>query len=120
VVAGEKACGLVVDFMTVRSKRDGAPVEFVYPLEGSPAVTEPIGILKTTEVPELAKAFVDFVLSAKGQKVAAEMGYTPVKDGVEAPEGLKSVREIKSMVYDIAVLKEAREAEKARFSAMFQ
>jgi len=120
VVAGEKACGLVVDFMTVRSKRDGAPVEFVYPLEGSPAVTEPIGILKTTEVPELAKAFVDFVLSAEGQKVAAEMGYTPVKDGVEAPEGLKSVGEIKSMVYDIAVLKEAREAEKARFSAMFQ
>ena len=95
-------------------------MEFVYPLEGSPAVTEPIGILKTTEVPELAKAFVDFVLSAEGQKAAAEMGYTPVKDGVEAPEGLKSVGEIKSMVYDIAVLKEAREAEKARFSAMFQ
>ena len=33
--------------MANRSKNDGAPVEFVYPEEGSPAITEPIGVLKT-------------------------------------------------------------------------
>jgi iron(III) transport system substrate-binding protein len=120
VAAGERSCGIIVDFMAVRARESGSPVEFVYPAEGSPAITEPIGILQTTRVPGLAKAFVDFVLSEEGQKLAAEMGYTPVKDGVEAPKGLKSVGEIKSMVYDIEVLKAAREAEKARFSAMFQ
>jgi iron(III) transport system substrate-binding protein len=120
VTAGERSCGIIVDFMAVRARENGSPVEFVYPAEGSPAITEPIGILQTTRVPELAKAFVDFVLSEEGQKLAAGMGYTPVKDGVEAPKGLRSVGEIKSMVYDIEVLKAAREAEKARFSTLFQ
>ncbi|MBL3538223.1 ABC transporter substrate-binding protein [Aminivibrio sp.] len=120
VVAGDRACGIIVDYMAVRSKTNGAPVEFVYPVEGSPAITEPIGILKTTKVPEQAKAFVDFVLSEEGQQVAADMGYTPIKAGVPAPKGLKSISEIKSMVYDISILKSHREADKAKFSDMFQ
>ena len=44
VVAGEKSCGILVDYMANRSKNDGAPVEFGYPEEGSPAITEPIGV----------------------------------------------------------------------------
>ena len=85
VVAGEKAAGVIVDYMAVRSKQEGAPVEFVYPEEGSPCVTEPIGILKDTKNEELAKAFVDYVLSDKGQELAASIGYTPIKEGVKAP-----------------------------------
>lgn len=33
VVAGEQACGLLADYMAIRSKNDGAPVEFVYRLK---------------------------------------------------------------------------------------
>ena len=120
VVAGERACGLIVDFMAVRAKAEGAPVEFVYPAEGSPAVTEPIGILKTTSVPELARAFVDFVISEEGQKLASDMGYTPIKEGVKAPQGLKSISEMKSMVYDFSVLKAHKEEDKTRFGNLFQ
>lgn len=88
VVAGEKSCGILVDYMANRSKNDGAPVEFVYPEEGSPAITEPIGVLKDSRNQEAAEAFVDFVLSDEGQELAASIGYTPVKEGVAAPEGL--------------------------------
>lgn len=120
VVAGEKACGIIVDYMAVRSKKDGAPVEFVYPEEGSPAITEPIGILKSSKNPELAEAFVDFVLSEDGQKLAAEIGYTPVKSGVAAPEGLKSIDELKTISYDIETLYKDREADKTKFSQIFE
>ncbi len=120
VVSGEKACGIIVDYMANRSKMDGAPVEFVYPKEGSPAITEPIGLVKTSENPEAAKAFIDFVLSEDGQKLAAEIGYTPVKEGVGAPEGLKKIGEFTSMQADIQELYQNREQDKQQFSEIFQ
>ena len=120
VVAGEKACGLLADYMAIRSKNDGAPVEFVYPAEGSPAVTEPIGIVNGTENEDLAKAFVDFVLSEEGQALTAEIGYTPVKSGVAVPEGFKSIDEITPLSWDTEELYQNREADKAQFSQMFQ
>ena len=120
VVAGEKAAGILVDYMAVRSKQDGAPVEFVYPAEGSPCVTEPIGILKDTKNADQAKAFVDYVLSAEGQELAASIGYTPVKEGIAAPEGLKTISEMKTMNTDISELYQNRDADKEAFSQMFQ
>lgn len=68
----------------------------------------------------LAKAFVDYVLSDKGQELAASIGYTPIKEGVKAPEGLKSISELKTMTYDISELYKARETDKEQFSSLFQ
>lgn len=120
VVAGEKACGIIVDYMANRSFQDGAPVAFVYPAEGSPAITEPIGLMKTSGNPEAAKAFIDFVLSGEGQELAAGIGYTPVKEGVAAPEGLKTIAEIKTIGGDVTELYQNREADKTEFSNIFQ
>lgn len=120
VVAGEKACGIIVDYMANRSKKDGAPVEFVYPLEGSPAITEPIGLMAASDNKEQAKALIDFVLSEEGQALAAEIGYTPVKEGLSAPEGLKTISEIKTMSQDVKELYQNREADKTKFSEIFQ
>ena len=120
VVAGEKSCGILVDYMAKRSKNDGAPVEFVYPEEGSPAITEPIGVLKDSRNQDAAEAFVDFVLSDEGQELAASIGYTPVKEGVAAPEGLKSIDQIKTISADTKELYSSRDADKEKFSEIFQ
>ncbi len=120
VVAGEKSCGILVDYMANRSKNDGAPVEFVYPEEGSPAITEPIGVLKDSKNQEAAEAFVDYVLSDEGQELAVSIGYTPVKEGVAAPEGLKSIDQIKTISSDTKELYSSREADKEKFSEIFQ
>jgi len=68
VAGGEKLYGFVVDFLPIRNKADGAPVEFVFPEEGVSAVTEPVAILSTAQNPDAAKAFVDFLLSQEGQQ----------------------------------------------------
>jgi iron(III) transport system substrate-binding protein len=60
------------------------------------------------------------VISEDGQQLASDMGYTPIKEGIEAPKGLKSISEMKSMVADFSDMKANREADKARFSKMFQ
>ena len=47
VASGEKLYGMVVDFLPIRQKAEGAPVEFVFPESGVTAVTEPAAILST-------------------------------------------------------------------------
>lgn len=119
VVNGEKGLGLIVDYMALRSKAEGAPVDFVYPSEGSLCVTEPVGILKSSKNQELAKTFVDFLLSNEGQTTTSQIGYTPIKAGVAAPQGFRSADEITNLTYDIATLVQTRKDDKEAFATMF-
>lgn len=119
VANGEKSYGMVVDFIVARAKAEGSPVELIYPKEGVPVITEPIGIMKDAENDAAAKAFVDFVLSEEGQELAAEIGYTPIRKGVEAPEGLQTIDEMNVMDADISELYQAREEDKKEFETIF-
>lgn len=119
VASGEKSYGIVVDYLVLRAKKEGSPVEFIYPKEGVPVITEPIGIMKDTKNEEAAKAFVDFVLSEEGQKLAAELGYTPIRKGVNAPEGLNTIDELKVLNADISALYQSREEDKEKFGEIF-
>jgi iron(III) transport system substrate-binding protein len=87
VAAGEKAFGMIVDYMPIREKAKGAPVEFVFPTEGVSAVTEPVGILASSKNADAAKKFVDYVLSEKGQEGFLKLGYIPARNGMKLPEG---------------------------------
>lgn len=120
VMSGQKGLGIIVDYMAIRSKKDGAPVEFVYPEEGSPIVTEPVSIVKGTKNPEVAQAFYDYIISKDGQELASSMGYTPIRGDVPAPEGLKSAKELNVLFGDDKVLLESREQDKEEFSKLFQ
>lgn len=120
VVAGEKGVGMIVDYMALRSRADGAPVEFVYPAEGSLIVTEPIAIVNGTSHEAEARSFVDFILSDEGQKATAEIGYTPIRKGVAAPEGFRSADEITNLTYEIGELVNTREQDKADFAKLFE
>ncbi|MBZ5201668.1 ABC transporter substrate-binding protein [Planomicrobium chinense] len=119
VAMGEQQYGIIVDYLAAQAKSDGSPVELVYPKEGVPVITEPIGILANTDNEEAAQAFVDFVLSEEGQELASEQGYTPIREGVEAPEGLKSLDEIKVLEADSVGLLQTRDDDKATFGKIF-
>lgn len=116
---GQEGVGMLVDYMANRARLEGAPIEFIYPEEGSLYVTEPIGIINGAENAEMAQHFVDFILSEDGQNVTSEMGYTPVREGVSAPEGLRGVADIEPMKFDAAKVMETRDADKERFAEIF-
>ena len=85
VAGGEKPYGVLVDFMALNAQQKGSPVAFVFPKEGVTAVTEPVAAVKATSNPEAARAFVSFMLSAKGQELSAQMGYLPVREDAPKP-----------------------------------
>ncbi len=70
VVRGEvNVMPLVVNSIYTK-RRDGAPVELVFPPEGIPLVPYASGIPKTAANPNAARLYLDFCLSTEGQAFA--------------------------------------------------
>jgi len=119
VAGGQKMYGMVVDFLPIREKRKGSPVEFVFPKEGVSAVTEPVAILSTAANPDAAKAFIRFLLSAQGQKLAASQGYLPAHSKIAPPQGFPPRSQIKLMAFDANKALANSAANKKRFIEIF-
>lgn len=108
VAEGSQPVGIVVDFM-MRDLRDaGSPVEVSYPEEGVPYIYQPIGIFEATEEAEAAQAFVDYVISQRGQEYAAEQNYLPVREDAGSPEGAPTLDEITFMEEDLSEITEVQ------------
>lgn len=118
VSGGDKLFGMIVDYMPIREKAKGAPVEFVFPKEGVSAVTEPVAILASAKNTEAAKAFIDFILSEDGQKLAVSQGYIPARPDAGMPAGYPDRSAIKILGYDAAAALTDDAANKQKFSEM--
>lgn len=119
VASGEKPYGVLVDYMALRARAEGSPVEFVFPDEGLTYVTEPVAIMADAPNRADAEKFVDFVLSEAGQELVVEMGYIPARNGVDSPEGFPARDSLKLMEFDAARTLADTEANKTRFSEVF-
>lgn len=119
VATGEKLYGMVVDFLPLREKAKGSPVEFVFPSEGVSAVTEPVAILSSTKNAQAARAFVDFILSQPGQELARRQGYVPAHPAVSLPEGFPARSAIKLMAFDAARGLAEEASSRKRFADIF-
>ena len=104
VASGENAYGIMVDFLAMNAKKDGSPIDFVFPEEGVTAVTEPVAITSTAKNVEDARKFVDFILSDEGQKLALSQGYLPARTSVGKPDWLPEGISITLMDVDIAAV----------------
>lgn len=119
VASGEKAYGMVVDYMPIREKAKGAPLAFVFPSEGVSAVTEPVAILSSTKHAEAAKVFIDYVLSEKGQAGFVKLGYIPARNGMAPPEGFPARDTIKVLPLNAAVALKNTDQDLKTFSSFY-
>lgn len=120
ITSGAKPYGVLVDYLAIREKAKGSPIEFVFPTEGVSLVTEPVAILKDAKNTELAQKFVDFVLSAEGQQLVVDQGYIPARNGVELPAGFPARDSITLLPFDPAKALENAESDKTRFAEIFE
>jgi iron(III) transport system substrate-binding protein len=119
VAGGEKLFGMIVDYMPIREKAKGSPLEFVFPADGVSAIGEPVAILKTSKNPEAAKAFIDFLLSKDGQELAAKQGYIPAHPAIALPPGYPTRSTIKVLSLDAAKALADEGANKKKFAEIF-
>ncbi len=119
VAGGEKLFGMIVDFLPIREKAKGSPLEFVFPVEGVSAIGEPVAILKSSKNPIAAKAFVDFLISKEGQELAARQGYIAAHPAVALPPGYADRSAIKIMNVDAGKALANETANKKQFSEIF-
>ncbi len=117
VGAGEFPLGLVNHYYYHLSKAEGAPVGIIYPDQdgiGLIVNSTNAGIIKGSKHPELARLFVDFMLSPTGQKVYAEKNFEyPIVPGVELAEGVPPLDQFKRADISFKTLWEELEPTKA-------
>ena len=119
VARGEKGYGVIIEYMALNAKAKGSPVDFVFPEEGVSAISQPVGILKTTDNPEAAKAFVDWQLSDEAQRQSVAQGYFPILASIEAPKGYPAVSSLKILPADAKAMLKNDEENKKRFTELF-
>jgi ABC-type Fe3+ transport system substrate-binding protein len=130
VAKGEYAAGFAVpSYMAFEEKLAGFDIKFVAPRNAF-VTPEPMAILAGTRNPRAARAFVEFLLTERGQKVFMERGLFPVtpRYKVQGPPGSTAELAVQftggvrsyfdgevSNVYDEAVAARRSEALKTKF-----
>ena len=119
VARGEKAYGIIIEYMAFNAKKKGSPVAFVFPAEGVSAISQPVAVLKSSDNLEAAKVFVDWQLSQAAQEQSVGQGYFPVFEGVTPPEGYPAVSSLKIMPTDHAAILQNDADNKKKFADLF-
>jgi len=103
IADGELDMGITID-NTVRKllmENPNAPIDYIYPEAGVVMVPSPIAIFKDSQNIEVAKVFVRYILSKRGQTVLRDLGgYVPVRLDVSPPERITTITQLKVIPSD--------------------
>ncbi|WP_245427140.1 ABC transporter substrate-binding protein [Pleomorphomonas carboxyditropha] len=119
VSRGEKAYGIIIEYMALNAKAKGSPVDFVFPKEGVSSITQPVAILKDSDNIDAAKVFVDWQIGKAAQEQSVEQGYFPILAGVNPPAGYPALDSLKIMPADPARMLADDAANKQKFADLF-
>jgi iron(III) transport system substrate-binding protein len=108
------------DFNLIQFKEAGKPVEVVYPLEGSPLIVCPNGILKGAPHPNAARLLQSYILAREGQQLLCDSSaqHSAHPEVAERP-GRRPLAQIKVMKDDPAAVEAQSEEIKTRYAKIF-
>ena len=125
---GEFAAGIAPHDAVLRlqkkAKKDGypTPLAICWPEEGAVAIQRPVAISLNENRPELneeiARAFVDFLISKKAQKITSQFGFVSVRSDLPLPAGLPG--DLKIIQPDWKQLSESQDLINEDFKKYFQ
>jgi iron(III) transport system substrate-binding protein len=95
--SGERAIGVSFEYVAMKMKKDGAPVEMVIPKEGSGYEIEANGLTKKGKANAAAKQFLDWAISDEAMALYAKYFAAVSVAGFPVPEGLP--KDISKVVY---------------------
>ncbi len=101
VAEGEFAAGITMEYTAFRHKKGGAPVEVVYPSEGTVAYTEAAAIIKGAKNKKEAQAFMDWASSKSAREaIVKEFMRRPARPDINFTDlapGMLPLAEIKQV-----------------------
>ena len=119
VARGEKAYGIIIEYMAFNAKAKGSPVDFVFPKEGVSSITQPVAILKDSDAVDAAKTFINWQLSKAAQDQCITQGYYPVLAGAGRPEGYPDLSSVTILPADSAAMLADDKKNKEQFAELF-
>ncbi|MDR2545998.1 MAG: ABC transporter substrate-binding protein [Lachnospiraceae bacterium] len=102
VATGELAACLAVDYMVFTHAEAGAPIAISYPPEMI-VIPSPVAIFKNSPNQEIAKLFVDYLISSEAQQIIANSGTLPVLTDIAVPGRFNVPTVTEAMVRSIQV-----------------
>ena len=90
MTAGEFPLALVYAFNIAELQKTGAPVQWVTTARPIVATTSGVGIAAKTDAPASSRLFVDFALSAEGQKLMLESGRFSARKDLQTIKDLRA------------------------------
>ena len=109
-----------VEYVLIRLKESGAPVEPIYPTEGTPLVISPSAVMKDAPHPNAARLFQDYLFTQEGQQLLVDMGaLRSLHEQVKDKPGRRPLNTIKVMKEDPAAVVDQVDQIKAKYTKDF-
>ena len=95
--SGERAIGISFEYVAMKMKKDGAPVEMILPKEGSGYEMEANALTKKGKSNAAAKEFLDWAITDEAMSLYSKYFAAVSVAGFPVPEGLP--KDISKVVY---------------------
>ena len=116
---GEFAVGCSFDFVVGELKKQGFPVEFVFPVEGAGYEVEANALLKKAKNPKPAKKFLDWAISPNAMKTYSEFKLGVTLPGIPTRPDMPQLSQIKLYPMDFAWQAKNRDAMLEKWKSLF-
>ncbi|HTD80338.1 MAG TPA: extracellular solute-binding protein [Chloroflexota bacterium] len=120
--AGERAVAVDgSDYLFWLAKERGQPIEVVLAVEGTPQISNPMGIFKSAPNPNAARLMVSWIMSAEGQSFIVNLsGQYPANKQVKPKPGRPVLSQIKTFKEDPAEVEKQADQIKMQYAKYFK
>ena len=122
IEAGERAVAVDgSDYLFWLAKERGSPIEVVQAVEGTPQISNPMGVFKTAPNPNAARLMVSWIMSAEGQSFLVNLsGQYPANRQVKPKPGRPLLSSIKTFKEDPVTVEKQADQIKAQYAKYFK
>lgn len=122
--SGEYPLGISLEYAGLLWRQNNAPVQVVYPADGTVAIAEGVAVIKGGPNPDAAKTFVDFINTKPIQEQLLRTAFRrPARQDIDLaslPGHMPPLSQLKILPYDDAKWEVSRRETLARLKALIQ
>ena len=109
-----------LDSYAADAREEGHKIKSIYPSDGMFVIPSPTSIVKGSPNPNAAKAFAEFMISEKAQRIFPEDGGYAARIDVAPPPGNPDIKSLNLVSVDYEALEKETPAVKRKFDEVFQ